>query len=50
MIMVRWLTGQALALGIKKIYLESSEDGRPLYKSLGFGNMKDMMCLSVEES
>lgn len=46
---VRWLVGQALAHGITKIYLETSDAGRHLYKSLGFGNMKDMMCLSFEE-
>ena len=47
---VRWLVGQALSRGITKIYLETSEPGRRLYKSLGFGNMKDMMCLSFEEN
>ncbi len=43
---VRWLVGQALAKGIKKIYLETSEAGRMLYSFLGFSDMKDMMHLT----
>ena len=42
---VRWLVGAALARGIKKIYLETSEAGRLLYSVLGFSDMKDMMQL-----
>lgn len=42
---VRWLVGAALASGIKKIYLETSEAGRLLYSVLGFIEMKDMMQL-----
>ncbi|MCR5395357.1 MAG: GNAT family N-acetyltransferase [Bacteroidales bacterium] len=43
---VRWLVGVALSKGIKKIYLETSESGRMLYRGLGFSDMKDMMHLS----
>ena len=42
---VRWLAGQALQLGISKIYLESSEAGLGLYKRLGFVPMQNMMKL-----
>lgn len=45
---VRWLIGQAEERGITKIYLESSEDGRPLYRSIGFREMPDMMKLQKE--
>ena len=40
---VRWLVGQALGKGIKKIYLETSVGGRQLYETMGFQEMKDMM-------
>ena len=40
---VRWLVGQALGKGIKKIYLETSDSGRRLYETMGFQEMKDMM-------
>ena len=46
---VRWLVGAALAIGIKKIYLETSEAGRLLYSDLGFSDMKDMMHLTFQE-
>ena len=46
---VRWLVGAALARGIKKIYLETSEAGRLLYSILGFSDMKDMMHLTFQE-
>ena len=36
---VRWLIAQAEQLGITKIYLETSEDGRPLYQEIGFRDM-----------
>lgn len=42
---VRWLIGVALGQQTTKIYLETSEAGRPLYRSLGFREMKDMMIL-----
>lgn len=45
---VRWLVGQALSRGIKKIYLETSTCGRPLYESLGFTDMADMMHLTYK--
>ena len=44
---VRWLVGQALAQGISKIYLETSDVARKLYADLGFGYMKDMMKLKT---
>ena len=45
---VRWLVGQVQDQEIRKIYLETSDSGRPLYQSLGFKDMKDMM--HIEES
>lgn len=43
---VRWLIVQARNRRISKIYLETSEDGRPLYREIGFqdiiGYMKFM--------
>lgn len=44
---VRWLVGHALAQGISKIYLETSDVARKLYADLGFGYMKDMMKLKT---
>ena len=44
---VRWLVGQALAQGISKIYLETSDVARKLYADLGFGYRKDMMKLKT---
>ncbi len=40
---IRWLINQARDLGITKIYLETSEIGRNLYKEIGFSEMPDMM-------
>lgn len=40
---VRWLIGQAKQLGISKIYLETSEDGKPLYQKIGFCDMSGYM-------
>lgn len=40
---VRWLVEQACQRNISKIYLETSEVGRPLYQTIGFSDMKDMM-------
>ena len=45
---VRWLIGQTEQHGVSKIYLETSEDGRPLYREMGFREMPDMMKLSKE--
>lgn len=46
---VRWLIDQAEERGITKIYLETSESGRPLYRELGFTEMPDMMKLKKED-
>ncbi len=43
---VRWLIGQAEQRGITKIYLETSESGRPLYRELGFTEMQGYMKLN----
>lgn len=40
---VSWLVGQAERRGITKIYLETSESGRPLYQELGFADMNGYM-------
>ena len=40
---VEWLVNFAKKQGITKIYLETSDRGRPLYESLGFKDMKDYM-------
>lgn len=40
---VRWLVEQAEQRGITKIYLETSESGRPLYQELGFTDMGGYM-------
>ena len=45
---VRWLIGQAEQRGISKIYLETSEAGKPLYREIGFTEMPDMMKLKKE--
>ena len=45
---VRWLIGQTEQHGVSKIYLETSEDGRPLHREMGFREMPDMMKLSKE--
>lgn len=44
---VRWLVGQALAQGVGKIYLETSDMARQLYGGLGFNYMKNMMRLEA---
>lgn len=36
---VHWLIGQAGQFGISKIYLETSKDGKPLYRKIGFSDM-----------
>ena len=40
---VRRLLDLAAERGCDKIYLETTDGGRPLYQSLGFRNMTDMM-------
>lgn len=40
------LIEKAKALDCGKIYLETTEQGRPVYESLGFSDMPDMMKLS----
>lgn len=40
---VKWLVDYAKKQGITKIYLETSEYGRPLYESLGFQDMQGYM-------
>lgn len=42
---VRHLLDIALERGCDKIYLETTNDGRPVYHSLGFRDMLDMMIL-----
>ena len=42
---VKYLVDYAKKLDITKIYLETSESGRALYKSLGFRDMKEYMKL-----
>ena len=42
---VRRLVAEARNRGIEKTYLETSESGRSLYRSLGFAEMPDMMIL-----
>lgn len=38
-----WLVAQAREHGAGKIYLETTPAGRPLYESLGFADLPDMM-------
>ncbi len=40
---VTWLTAQAERRGVGKLYLETTEDGRALYRQLGFSDMIDYM-------
>lgn len=42
---VEWLVDKARNLKITKIYLETSDAGRELYKSLGFGDMNGFMIM-----
>ena len=46
---VRWLMEQAERRGITKIYLETSESGRPLYERLGFSDMDGYLCRKMEK-
>lgn len=45
---VRKLIDEAKKLECGKIYLETTEDGRSLYESLGFRDLPDIMKLSVK--
>ena len=47
---VRWLIGQAEQRGISKIYLETSEDGRPLYREIGFSDLSGYMKFTGKNS
>lgn len=47
---VRWLIGQAKQHRISKIYLETSENGRPLYQEIGFSDMHDYMKFTGKKS
>lgn len=42
---VRQLVDMAMEHGCDKIYLETTDEGRSVYKSLGFRDMLDMMIL-----
>ena len=42
---VRHLVDEARKRGCGKIYLETTADGKPVYSSLGFADMPDMMKL-----
>lgn len=46
---VSWLIKQAKDKGITKIYLETSDFGRPLYQQMGFCDMHGYMKLKVQE-
>ena len=45
-IIVKRLVSEALARGCGKIYLETTPEGRPVYESLGFHDLPDMMKLA----
>lgn len=45
---VSWLVRQAADQGITKIYLETSDAGRTLYRRMGFSPMPDQMMLPPE--
>lgn len=47
---VQWLVRQAIRHSASKIYLETSEAGRALYRDLGFTAMKDQMLLPTEKA
>lgn len=47
---VRWLIRQAEQRGISKIYLETSEDGRPLYREIGFSDLSGYMKFTGKNS
>lgn len=43
---VRWVINQARERHAEKIYLETSDDGRPMYEQLGFEDLQGYMKLS----
>lgn len=43
---VKHLINEAKICGCNKIYLETTPDGRPVYESLGFKDLPDMMKLT----
>lgn len=45
--MVGQLVGEARAKGCSEIILDATEEGRPLYKSLGFKESGETMCLQL---
>lgn len=45
--LVSWLIGRARELGSGKIYLETSDMGRKMYRQLHFEEMKDMLKLHL---
>ena len=47
---VERLIREAQNRNCRKIYLETTADGRPVYESLGFRDMKDLMKLKDEDS
>lgn len=47
---VRWLTEQAVQRDISKIYLETSQAGKELYRKSGFVPMPDMMKLPATKN
>ena len=47
---VAFLTKDATKRGTGKIYLESSETGRSLYRELGFRELRDYMVLEKQET
>lgn len=48
--LVERLVSEAKRRGCGKIYLETTEDGKPVYSSLGFRDMPDMMKYYEKES
>lgn len=46
---VRWLINEARNRQITKIYLETTGEGRKLYRNMGFDDMPDMMKLMQEK-
>lgn len=47
---VTWLVGEARRRGITKIYLETSDMGRTMYRHLGFEDMKNLLKLCLQHS
>lgn len=47
---VRWLVFQAEQRDCSKIYLETSEAGRNMYRTIGFTEMNDFMALKQEKN